>query len=167
MAYLIDGHNLIGQLRDLSLTDPDDEAKLVQKLLGLAARQGKRIVVVFDSGLPGGKSRLSTHQVEVVFATARSSADDVLKARIQQTRDPGQWIVVSNDHAVRDAARARRMTTLTSAEFAPLLQPTPAPRPGRAASPAADAEADAGAASDVRLSPEEVEAWLKLFRDGK
>ena len=60
MAYLIDGHNLIGQLPDLSLNDPNDEAKLVQKLIGFAARQQKRVVVVFDSGLPGGKSRLST-----------------------------------------------------------------------------------------------------------
>ena len=40
--YLIDGHNLIGQLPDLSLTDPDDEAKLVQKLTGFprARRSG-------------------------------------------------------------------------------------------------------------------------------
>ena len=81
----------------------DDEAKLVQKLLGFAARQQKKIVVVFDQGLPGGKSRLSTHQVEVVFATARSTADDVMKERIKRVRDPGQWVVVSNDRVVLDA----------------------------------------------------------------
>ena len=84
------------------------------------------MTVVFDSGLPGGKSRMSTGKIEVIFATARSSADDVMKARIQSTRDPGQWTVVSNDHAVIDAARARRMSVLTSAAFASLLRPAQA-----------------------------------------
>ncbi len=157
MTYLIDGHNLIGQLADLTLTDPNDEAKLVQKLIGFAARTGKRCVVVFDRGLPGGKSRFSTSRVEVVFASERSSADDVMKARIRQERDPGQWVVVSNDREVLDAARSRRMTTLTSAEFAPQLRPPPA----------RDPEADAGEAADVHLSAEELEAWLKIFGDRK
>ncbi len=157
MRYLIDGHNLIGQLPDLSLTDPDDEAKLVQKLIGFAARHQKRIVVVFDSGLPGGKSRLSTNQVEVVFASSRSSADDVMKERIRLARDPGQWVVVSNDHAVINAAHARRMTILTSAEFVPLLRQPPKPKAGRRA------DHDSGEAADVYVSPDEVEAWLKLF----
>ncbi len=32
MHYLIDGHNLIAQISDISLDDPDDEAKLVLRL---------------------------------------------------------------------------------------------------------------------------------------
>ena len=156
--YLIDGHNLIGQLPDISLKDTNDEAKLVQKLIGFSARQQKRIVVVFDSGLPGGKSRLSTAQVEVIFASVRSTADDVMKERIKRVRDAGQWVVVSNDRVVLDAARARKMTTLTSAQFAPLLMPTRAAKEKRAR------QQDAGEAADVYVSPAEVEAWLKIFR---
>jgi predicted RNA-binding protein with PIN domain len=158
MAYLIDGHNLIGQLPDISLSDPDDEAKLVQKLIGFSARQSKRIVVVFDSGLPGGKSRLSTGQVEVIFASARSSADDVMKERIKRARDPGQWVVVSNDRVVLDAARARRMTTVTSADFAVQLRQPPLAKSKHARS------ADAREADDVHVSPAEVEAWLEIFK---
>jgi predicted RNA-binding protein with PIN domain len=157
MAYLIDGHNLIGQLPDLKLTDPDDEAKLVQKLTGFAARSGKRCVVVFDSGLPGGKSRLSTGKIEVIFASARSSADDVMKARIQQVSDPGQWVVVSNDREVLAAARARRMRVLTSAEFVPQLRAPTVHKPKGGRKP------DDGEASDVHVSEAEIEAWLKLF----
>ncbi len=160
MTYLIDGHNLIGQLPDISLTDPDDEAKLVQKLIGFAARQQKKIVVVFDSGLPGGKSRLSTRQVEVIFASARSTADDVMKERIKRVRDPGQWVVVSNDRVVLEAARSRRMTSITSAEFAPLLRPAQAPRKR-------DPDDDTGESADVYVSPAEVEAWLKIFKERK
>jgi len=162
MAYLIDGHNLIGQLPDISLKDPNDEAKLVQKLIGFAARQQKRVVVVFDSGLPGGKSRLSTGPVEVIFASQGSSADNVMKERIKHARDPGQWIVVSNDREVLSAGRARRMTTLTSAEFAPKLQSDPTPLKKKRKS-----TEDAGEAADVHVSAAEVEAWLKIFKDGK
>src|SRR5579871_6533710 len=160
MTYLIDGHNLIGQLPDISLKDPDDEAKLVQKLIGFAARQQKRIVVVFDSGLPGGKSRLSTRQVEVIFASAHSTADDVMKERIKRVRDPGQWVVVSNDRVVLDAGRSRRMTCVTSAEFAPLLRSASVPHKR-------DPDEDAGESADVYVSPAEVEAWLKIFKERK
>lgn len=158
MAYLIDGHNLIGQLPDISLKDPDDEAKLVQKLIGFVARTGKRCVVVFDSGLPGGKSRLSTGQVEVIFASARSSADDVMKERIKRVRDAGQWVVVSNDREVIDAARARRMTVLTSAEFVTQLRSAQTAAKGKG-----KAKKDDGEAADVHVSAAEVEAWLKIF----
>ena len=34
MPYLIDGHNLIACLPDISLDDPNDEAQLVNKLKG-------------------------------------------------------------------------------------------------------------------------------------
>ena len=162
MAYLIDGHNLIGQLPDISLKDPNDEAKLVQKLIGFAARQQKRVVVVFDSGLPGGKSRLSTGPVEVIFASQGSNADNVMRERIKQASDPGQWIVVSNDREVLSAARQRRMTTLTSAEFAPKLHSDTTPLKNKRKAPQ-----DAGEAADVHVSAAEVEAWLKIFKDGK
>lgn len=154
MAYLIDGHNLIGQLPDLSLTDPDDEAKLVQKLIGFAARTGKSCLVVFDSGLPGGKSRLSTGKVEVIFASARSSADDVMKERIKTAHDPGKWVVVSNDREVLNTAAARRMTVLKSAEFAPQLYIPSAPKRGKSNEDKRD---------DIYVSAAEVEAWLKIF----
>ena len=57
MPLLIDGHNLIGRLPDLRLDDPQDEAKLVARLRVYHARTGKRVTVVFDRGLPGGRSR--------------------------------------------------------------------------------------------------------------
>jgi predicted RNA-binding protein with PIN domain len=152
MPYLIDGHNLIGQLPDISLDDPDDEAKLVQKLIAFTARTDKRCVVVFDNGLPGGRSRMSTGQVEVVLANKRSNADRVMMERIQKAKDPGQWIVVSNDNAVLFAAKQRRMKALKSVEFVPMINPPPKPRRKEEDRPA-----------DIHLSPDEVEAWLKIF----
>ncbi len=155
MPYLIDGHNLIGRLGDISLADPNDEAQLVQKLVGFAARTRGRCVVVFDHGLPGGASSMSTRSVKVIFAPTRSDADRVMIARIQSEARPQDWTVVSSDNAVLSTARGRKMQTLTSAEFARLLQrPAPPTKPGP------------DEAVDVRLTAAEVEEWLRLFGAG-
>jgi predicted RNA-binding protein with PIN domain len=151
MTYMIDGHNLIGQLPDISLDDPNDEALLIQKLIGFCARTGKTCLVVFDYGLPGGSSRMSTRSVQVVFASGRSTADRVMMERINKIPDPTGWIVVSSDHDVMSIARKRRMATLHSEEFARLLEAPP------------KRVVDAGEAVDVNLSAQEVDEWLDLF----
>ncbi len=154
MPYMIDGHNLIGQLRDIALDDENDEALLVQKLIAFVARTRKRCVVVFDYGLPGGKSRMSTRDVQVVFASQRSSADRVILERIGKLKDPRNWTVVSSDNEVQEAARARKLQVLTSLEFSELLRSPPAP------------EIDEGEAENVNLSADEVDEWMDFFRSG-
>ncbi|MCY7306789.1 MAG: NYN domain-containing protein [Rhodoferax sp.] len=152
MTYLIDGHNLIGQLDDIHLSDPDDEAKLVMKLRGFAARTGKRCVVIFDNGLPAGHSHLSGGAVEVLFASPHTNADALMIGRIRRARDPASWTVVSSDRMVLEQARAKRMTSVPSPLFAaelrrlnvPLSVPTKAEKrlgvkdvdPGEAPNPA-------------------------------
>jgi len=123
MPYLIDGHNLIACLPDISLDDPNDEAQLVNKLKGFSARTRKKCAVIFDHGLPGGSSSLSTRGVQVTFAAAHhSSADDIIKRRINKTNDAPNWIVVSSDLEVLSHARRHRMKCVTSTQFARLLQ---------------------------------------------
>lgn len=153
MPYLIDGHNLIGQIPNISLDDPNDEAQLVQRLAAFAARTGKNCVVVFDHGLPGGSSRMSSRAVQVVFASQRSTADRVMMERIKKIPDPKGWIVVSSDNDVLETAKLRRMGTLTSPEFAALMQSPPKPK------------IDPGEAADVHLSASEVDEWMQMFRD--
>lgn len=152
MPYLIDGHNLIGQLPDISLDDPNDEALLVQKLTGWVARTKQKCVVVFDHGLPGGSSRMSTRGVRVIFASHNSNADRVIMDRITKERNPKTWTVVSSDNRVIATAERYRMKTMRATQFAALLQrPLPPERPGPDEAP------------DVKLSEDEVEEWLDLF----
>ncbi len=152
MPLLIDGHNLIGRLPDLRLDDPDDEAKLVARLRTYCARTGKRATVVFDRGLPGGRSwELSGGGVEVIFAATGHIADGVLRERIRQARDPRGLTVVTSDRQVVAAAQARGARVKRSEEFAAHLS---APRPVD------------GGGKDVHLSVEEVEEWLKMFEGG-
>lgn len=151
MAYLIDGHNLIGQIAGLSLDDPHDEAKLVERLRRFAARRGKRCTVVFDGGLPGGPSRdLSTHSVRVVFAHGGTTADAIIMERIRRTRDPGSLTVVSADHEIVDAAARRRIHVVAPHQFAQELD-APAITPADDTNP------------NPRLTPDEVDEWLALF----
>ena len=152
MPYLIDGHNLIGQLPDISLDDPDDEALLVQKLHGFVARTKAKCTVVFDKGLPGGASRMSTKSVRVVFASQRSNADNVIIDRIHKEKNPKIWTVVSSDNHVLSIARRQKMQTMRSTAFADLLQrPTPPMKPGR------------DVAANTHLSDDEIDEWLDIF----
>ena len=106
MPYLIDGHNLIASLPDIDLADPDDEAKLVQKLRGFVARQRNKCTVIFDGGLPGGFSAMSNASVKVIFAASQhSNADSLLKRRISKIPDTRNWTLVSSDNELRDFAR--------------------------------------------------------------
>ncbi|MYD09588.1 MAG: NYN domain-containing protein [Chloroflexi bacterium] len=128
MPYLIDGHNLIGALPDIDIDDPDDEAKLLILLRGFVARKRTKCTVIFDHGLPGGASRMSSRSLTVIFASARhTNADALLKRRIRNIRDVKGWTVVSSDREIADAARRQRLRQLTAQEFARELQRPSAP----------------------------------------
>ncbi len=155
MPYLIDGHNLIACLPDISLDDPHDEAKLVAKLKGFAAWTRKKCVVVFDQGLPGGKSRMSTRGVQVVFAAAsHASADDLLKRRIGATKDAPNWTVVSSDNDVLNHARRHGMRRMRSAQFA------------RQLGPASRMEETRGEEVHPKVSADEVDEFFAAFGGG-
>lgn len=152
MPYLIDGHNLISQLPDIQLSDPDDEAKLVHKLRGFSARDNRRIEVVFDGGIPGGSSQLSTSRVKVFFASAfHTDADSVIKSRIREIRDIKGWIIVSSDREVRKAAEDRGMRSLNCVEFMRIMA-----RPDRE-------EIHKGIDPNAYVPPTEVSEFLELF----
>lgn len=152
MPYLIDGHNLIHYLDDIRLDDPHDEAKLVIKLRGFCARVRKKVVVVFDHGLPGGYSQLSTPSVMVIFASAsRTNADNIIRERIHNIRDIKGWTVVSSDNEVLDSARMVGMRGMKCVDFADILTRPPAEKLHKGANP------------NVMVSPQEVEEWLELF----
>jgi len=147
MPLLIDGHNLIGRMPDLSLEDPDDEAKLVQRVRRYCTRRRRRATVVFDAGLPGGPARhLSTAPVEVVFAPSGSTADRVIRRRIRDARDPHGLLVVSSDHDVQEAARSHGARVVQAESFALQLANHSPPKTGK-----------------HPLSAKEVREWLEIF----
>ncbi|NPV66150.1 MAG: hypothetical protein HPY64_03285 [Anaerolineae bacterium] len=156
MELLIDGHNLIHALPGIDLADPDDEARLVERLRAYCGRTRRHATVIFDRGLPGGPSReLSSGQVKVIFAPLHTTADRLIISRIEQVSNRGQYLVVSSDRTIRMAAMARGLQTMTSQEFAEKLQIT--------LHPPAAAPIDEDTRDIYVDDPDELEDWLRLF----
>lgn len=150
MPYIIDGHNLIAALPDINLDDPDDEVKLVLKLRAWCAHTGRKAVVYFDGGLPGGVARdLSTSRLRVIFAAAeRSSADALIQAHLQRLKDARNWTVVTSDRDILAVAYRRGAHGLKSQDFAAELTRHPV---------LPDNE------KPVSLLGEELQHWLQVF----
>ena len=154
MNLLIDGHNLIGQVPGISLQDEDDEAQLVMLLRRYAtAKRTRSVVVVFDHGVYGHPQRLDGYNVTCYFARSPQDADTQIIRRISTITRPSDWRVVTSDRQVARAASDRGIKVIGSADFARELT---AP-PKRRSPPAGEKP------RDVRLSPREVDEWLKLF----
>jgi uncharacterized protein len=121
-ALLIDGHNLIGQLQDLSLDDPHDEAKLTEAVKRYCMRAGAKATIIFDNGLPGGISKeLSNSQVTVMFAPPGTQADHLLMKRARDLNNAGKMLLITSDRRISRLAFAYGLETLSSEEFALML----------------------------------------------
>ena len=155
MSILIDGHNLIGQIADLALSDPDDEARLVQRLKVYRNVANRPITVVFDPG-PSytPPHNLSGGGVEVVFANRKSSADELIMARIWRYPDPGHLLVVSSDREIMEVARSRGAEVVTAQDFARMMAKFHGPKRQRSKR----------LPQEAGLSQREVQEWLDLFR---
>ncbi|MCU0510562.1 MAG: NYN domain-containing protein [Anaerolineae bacterium] len=136
MAYIIDGHNLIGVLPDISLAQPDDEARLVDRLLSYRAARSGDMVVFFD-GSPAGapvarRSGPASAGIDVRYAPAGQSADDAIVEYLRGRRQPGQYAVVTNDQGLIARVRALGASVLTASQFSAQLARRK-PKPHRAA----------------------------------
>lgn len=149
MPYLIDGHNLIGRMPDLELADPEDERKLIARLRAYLGRVHKQAMVIFDKGLPGGAAQWSDHILEVRFAAAPKTADELIIDRVRRSRNPRGLTVVTSDAAVAQAVRQAGAQVRDARVFARALATPP---PG-------------ASAKETGLSATEVAEWEQLFGD--
>jgi len=157
MNYLVDGHNLIGRMSGIALSDPDDEAKLVDLLSRWTQREPRHnITVVFDGGVYGHPSRLGSDHVRVIFAHHPRSADSVLEDLLRQASGAGKTVLVSDDRAVKSVAAERGVSVVACSVFVEqLLQPrAPRARPARRLRP------------EPKVARSEVDAWLEQFGAG-
>jgi predicted RNA-binding protein with PIN domain len=122
MPLLIDGHNLIGQMHDLSLSDPNDEDKLITRLRALADRTQKQMTVVFDPAPYDNRPQIGNGQSQhgrltVIFAHPGRKADDVIRHHVGEARDKQGLIVVTSDGAVADFTRRCGVRVQSSQDF--------------------------------------------------
>lgn len=154
MPYLIDGHNLIGQMPEIDLADPEDEARLTAALVAFAARTGREVHVYFDQRAPGAPRSHRQGRLHVRFVTPPRTADDAIRDHLRRLGGEARnWTVVSSDHRVQQAARQAGARVLSGAAFSRELLAGPGP------GDPADAEKPEGI-----QSPEELAYWEELFR---
>ncbi len=150
MPYLIDGHNLIPKL-GLRLDDPDDEMALVRLLQDFGRIRRQQADVYFDGAPPGFSGARKFGRVKAYFVPRGQTADSAIRRRLDNLGgDAKNWTVVSSDHEVQNAARARRAQSLRSEDFAKQLRE-------------ALTSARAKKATEEKPSAQEVEEWLRLF----
>jgi predicted RNA-binding protein with PIN domain len=154
VPILVDGHNLIGRLANLSLQDPHDEEKLVTLLRSYRARTGKKITVVFDPGTIFALSQSRREGgIEVVYAPPKGTADAIIARRVRRSPDPHGWLVITSDSDL--AATVARLGARVKSSDA-FAQELGAQELGGPASPEPDWK-------DQPPSAEEVDDWLSLF----
>lgn len=155
MPYLIDGHNLIAKMPDISLDDPDDEARLIAKLRTFCARSGKKATVYFDRRAHGSpdpplKSGLSVH-----FVSTPRTADEAIRAHLLRLGPEAKnWTVISSDREVQVAAGHAGAKIISSQTFAYQISGISPP-------------SQTVEKPETPVSEEDIEQWEQLFRNRK
>ncbi|NIM96105.1 MAG: hypothetical protein GTO18_20590 [Anaerolineales bacterium] len=154
MPYLIDGHNLIGSMREIKLDDPDDEALLIELLIDFCKSSRKTATVFFDQRGYGMEKYRKYGRLSVEFITKPGTADSAIASQLKRLgRDAKNYTVVSSDHQVQGAARRAGARIIQSREFASLLS-------------SRDTHLGEEEKPSLETSQDELNEWEKLFREG-
>lgn len=151
MPYIIDGHNLIPKIPGINLHDLDDEQKLID-LLQDYARVGQVSLEVYFDRAPVGRAKTTQRgRVKVIFVTDKTIADERIIKRIRTLgNSASNWVVVTSDRRIQADAKESRAKSMSSEEFANMLEIT--------------LEQDrTRRSSDQTMSDTELDSWLKLF----
>ena len=155
MPLLVDGHNLIGQIPGIKLSDADDEGQLVVLLRRYStAKRGRQVVVVFDHGVYGHPQKLDGYGITCHFARSPQDADAQLIKRLRALKRPRDWTLVTSDREVVRVAEECGVKVMSSQEFAHQLLAVPA----RSTAPLSEKP-------DRQLSEAEIAEWMEIFRN--
>lgn len=169
--YLIDGHNLIPKIPGLSLSEQNDEIRLVEMLQVFSRLRRKKIEVFFDGAPIGQAGPRSFGVIRAHFVRVGQTADEAIRMRLDQLGPLArETLVITSDHRVQSEAKAHRAKFLDSELFAKELSAIPhSPLPSKEAQPAVKKPAPAvppvrSTKDQPHLSTEQVDEWLELFK---
>ena len=156
---IIDGYNVIGAAGEfgLALSQLDKEDRLLRLLASFRSRARSRqaMLVVFDGHygrLANGPRRYSQLGIDVEWSLGET-ADAVIARKVRSAARAREIEVVTSDESVLRAITTCGAKGIRSQEFLAAI--------ARAFPDEQDAEKPAAP------GPDEVAAWLDLFRDGR
>jgi len=101
MPYIIDGHNLIGHLSGISLSDIDDEQLLLSMLEVYFKGIRKKAIVFFDQGSLLNSGEFNSAFLEVKFVRFPKTADEAIIEKLKSLKGNAKnFQVVSSDNWV-------------------------------------------------------------------
>jgi predicted RNA-binding protein with PIN domain len=172
---LVDGYNLLRAaplLQRLEAVSLQAARHALERALSWYARCRKaHVVVIWDGdgqvekpaalyGRGHGDAPAAGGWVEVCFSRAPETADDLIKQAIERRHGARYLRVITSDRQIRQHARRHRVATTAAADFVRELEEGPRPVPSPTPLPP-PRELD----PDLSLSPAEVDAWERLFRE--
>ena len=120
--FLVDGYN-VSKTAWPELELNAQRLRLVNAVAELRMRLGTHVEVVFDGADEGRvATRALPESVRVTFTPLGVEADDVVLERIDEQPPERSVVVVSSDRRVKDGARDRGASVLSSATFLSLLR---------------------------------------------
>jgi len=154
MPTLIDGHNLIHKL-GIKLRNVDDEMQLIARLQEFCRAERKQVEVYFDGAPAGQIGKRKMGLVTAHFVRLGSTADAAIRARLRTLgRAARNWTVVTSDRQVQADARRAGASVVTSEVFAgQVVESMRVPA--------------LGSVQEAGMSDEEVEEWIRLFRENR
>ncbi len=154
MMILIDGHNLIGKLPGIRLSDEEDELSLIQLLQVYCRVKQRDVNVFFDGAAPGFARRQRHGRVIAVFVERGTPADDAIIQRLLRAgKKARNMAVVTSDHRIQTQARSVQAKVIPSEMFVDELLE------------ARRNAFDQNPSSQTALSSAEVDEWLHLFQE--
>ena len=118
--YLIDGNNLIGHTKSLQHhASAGARQLLLDRVTVFLEATRRKAIVVFDGT---NEPLRKTARVQLIFAGARSSADDVIRQRVESSKSPKDLCVISSDNGVYGYAKTCGVRALKCHEFNRLIQ---------------------------------------------
>jgi len=116
--YLIDGNNLIGRTKRLSLKRSNCRQQLIDHLIPFCNKRNKQALVFFDASWePLRKGQ----RIEVKFSGPNRTADDPIRRAVEHSTAPKNDCVVSSDNEVYGYTRVCGSQALRCHEFNRLL----------------------------------------------
>jgi predicted RNA-binding protein with PIN domain len=153
MPYLIDGHNLIGNLSDIHLDDPDDEIRLIQRLVEFFKNARKSGTVYFDQRGYGAQRKYKLGRLQIEFVTPPNTADGAIQNKVRRLkREARNYTVVSSDREVMQAASNAGAQVIDSQTFIRQLE----------GSRTIGGESEK---PESPLTPEDIKFWQQLFEN--
>jgi predicted RNA-binding protein with PIN domain len=136
----------------MRLDSIDDEMELIAVLQEFCRVERRQAEVFFDGAPAARAGSRKLGSVTAHFVQLGDSADNAICNRLKRLgKSAKNWTVVSSDRQVQAEARAAQAEVTSSDSFSAML------KQARNSAPKASGER--------KLSPKEVEDWLKLFEE--